>query len=81
MPVADSSRWIFAQKGSLSVGPSVRPAVSLPASTVGIHTILLPERPAISSATGFSPPTAWFNVIAPKACIPGTAFVTTFARS
>ena len=81
MPSAASSRWILAQNGSLVLGPSTRPAVSLAASTVGIHTILAPERPASSTATGFNPPILWLSVRAPKAWIPGTARQTTLARS
>jgi hypothetical protein len=49
----------------------------LAASTVGIQTILQPDRPASSTATGLIPPMLWLSVIAPKARIPGTAFVTT----
>src|SRR5260370_39150259 len=81
MPVSASSNWILAQKGSLVLVPSGLPAVSLAASTVGIQTILLPDRPASSTATGFSPPTLWFSTIAPYARIPGTALATTLARS
>ena len=53
--------------------PSSRPAVSFCASTVGIQTILQPERPASSTATGFKPPTLWFSVRAPNTRLPGTA--------
>ena len=49
MPVAASSSWICAQKGSFLLVPPGRPAVSLAASTVGIQTILQPERPASST--------------------------------
>src|SRR5437660_11168348 len=81
IPVAANSRWILAQNGSLVVGPSTRPAVSFAASTVGNQTILLPDRPAISTATGLNPPMEWLSTIAPYAEIPGTALVTTLARS
>jgi hypothetical protein len=70
----------LAQNGSFSVDAD-RPAVSFSASTVGNQTILHCERPASSTATGFKPPTLWLSVIAPKALMPGTAFVTTWARS
>ncbi len=56
-------------------------ADSLTESTVGIHTVRAPSRAAISTASGFIPPTARFIAIAPSASIPGTAARTTLARS
>ena len=43
----------------------VRPAVSAGESTVGIQTMRAPSRAAISTASGFIPPTAWFSVERP----------------
>ena len=40
-----------------------------------------PSRAAISTAIAFRPPTAWLSVIVPSARTPGTAAVTTAARS
>ena len=51
----------FGPKRKLFVAAVGRPAVSFSASTVGIQTSLQPERPAISTATGLRPPTAWFK--------------------
>ena len=54
---------------------------SFSASTVGIHTVCAPSRPAISTASGFMPPTARFSDSAPRTSAPGTAARTTEARS
>ena len=81
-PSPRSSCWSFAQSGTLSPGfGSVRPAVSAGESTVGIQTIRAPSRAAISTASGFIPPTARFSVIVPTARTPGTTAETICARS
>jgi hypothetical protein len=54
---------------------------SLTESTVGSHTVRAPSRAATSTARGFRPPTAWLRTIAPKQWKPGTAALTTEARS
>ena len=80
-PSPCSSCWIRAQSGTLSPGfGSVRPAVSAGESTVGIQTIRAPSRAAISTASAFIPPTAWFRVRVPITWTPVTP-ETTVARS
>ena len=60
--------------GTLSPGfGSVRPAVSAGESTVGIQTMRAPSRAAISTASAFIPPTAWFSVSVPTTSTPGTS--------
>ena len=61
-------------------GPS-GPAVSAGESTVGIQTMRAPSRAAISTASAFIPPTAWFSVSVPSTRTPGTTPETTCARS
>jgi len=81
-PSECSSCWRLAHRGTLSPGfGSVRPAVSAGESTVGIQTMRAPSRAAISTASAFIPPTAWFKVIVPIACTPGTTRDTIWARS
>ncbi len=80
-PSSRSSCWRRAHCGTLSPGfGSVRPAVSAGESTVGIHTMRAPSRAAISTASGFIPPTAWLSVRLPTTSRPVTA-ETTCARS
>ena len=68
--------------GGLAPGAiSWPPVISLSESTVGSHTVLAPSRAAISTASGFMPPTARFSVTAPKTSTPGTTPLTTRARS
>ncbi len=58
MPSAGELALDFCPEGEFRFfPPSGRPAVSFSASTVGIQTILQPERPASSTATGLKPPT------------------------
>ena len=81
-PSECSSCWSLAQSGTLSPGlGSVRPAVSAGESTVGIQTIRAPSRAAISTASAFMPPTAWFSVIVPIARTPSATPDTIDARS
>ena len=81
-PSSRSSCWSVAHCGTLSPGFGlVRPAVSAGESNVGIQTIRAPSRAAISTASGFIPPTAQFSVIVPIACTAGTAAETICARS
>ena len=47
--------------------------LSLTESTVGSQTVRAPSRAAISTATGFMPPTARLSAIAPSTSTPGTA--------
>ena len=49
--------------------------------TVGSQTIRAPWRAATSTAVALSPPTAWLSMIVPSASTPGTAALTTAARS
>ena len=81
-PSPRNSCWSLAHCGTLSPGfGSVRPAVSAGESTVGIQTISAPSRAAISTASGFIPPTAQLSVIVPNARTPSTAWETICARS
>ncbi len=81
-PRPRSSCWSPAQIGTLSPGfGSVRPAVSAGESKVGIQTIRAPSRAAISTASGFMPPTARLSVSVPITRTPGTTPETTCARS
>ena len=48
---------------------------------MGSHTIRAPWRAATSTAVALRPPTEWLSVIVPSALMPGTAAVTTAARS
>ena len=60
---------------------SSRPAGSLNESKVGIQTIPQPTRAATSTAIGLRPPTARLSVIDPITSVPGSAALTTAARS
>ena len=71
-PARPRRRARAAPAGSAPTAAPWRPAVgrdraraSLTASTVGSQTIRAPSRAAISTASGFSPPTAPFSVIVP----------------
>src|SRR3954451_14689124 len=55
--------------------------ISFSELTVGSHTMRAPWRAATSTAVALSPPTEWLSVIVPSARTPGTAAVTTAARS
>ncbi len=71
-----------AHAGGLAPWPrGAWPAISLTASTVGIHTTRAPLRAAISTATGLMPPTDRLSTIAPSTITPGTVARTTAARS
>ena len=82
-PSSRSSCWSRAHCGTLSPGfGSVRPAVSAGESTVGIQTMRAPSRAAISTASAFIPPTAWFSVKRRRSTsTSGTRPETTCARS
>ena len=81
-PAARSSRWSSIQTGILAPGGNcVSSPLSLTESTVGSQTVRAPSRAAISTATGFIPPTARLSAIAPSTSTPGTAARTTAARS
>ena len=67
--------------GMAPSGSSARQERWLSESTVGNQTTLAPPRPAISTATGFMPPTEAFSVIAPRASTSGTRRRTCSARS
>ena len=83
IPRARRSCCSCAQAGRFAPGGgSVRPAVSFAASSVGSHTVRAPSRPAISTASGFSPPTEAFRVMEPRHRTPsGATEPTTCARS
>ena len=61
--------------------PSTRPAVSFSASTVGIQTILQPAAPRNLDRDRIQPADAVIERQGAERPIPGTAFVTTCARS
>ena len=81
-PASRSSSSKRTQTGTLPSGSAARTSCcSFSELTVGSHTIRAPSRAAISTATGFSPPTARLSVIAPIVSTSGTAALTTRARS
>ena len=83
MPCSRSSAWMRAHNGLATPSGYTRsraPA-SFTASTVGSQTMRAPSRAAISTASGFRPPTAAFSVSVPTTSMPATARSTTCARS
>ena len=77
-PASRSSSSKRTQTGTLPSGSAARTSCcSFSELTVGSHTIRAPSRAAISTATGFSPPTARLSVIAPMVSTSGTAALTT----
>ena len=81
IPCSRRSSWTFTHTGTLAPGGASRSCASFSESTVGNHTMRAPSRAAISTASGFMPPTARFREIAPSTSIPGTDARTTLARS
>lgn len=82
MPASSRSCCSRAHMGGVAPsGSSARQDRWLSESTVGNQTIFAPPRPAISTATGFTPPTEAFSVMAPRAWASGTTARTSSARS
>ena len=71
---ARRSRCSSTQTGSLRARRERRVSspLSFTESTVGNQTVRAPSRAAISTATGFIPPTARFSAIGPRTSTPGT---------
>ena len=83
MPWASRSRCSASHIGGVEpAGRSACLSRWLAASTVGIQTIRAPSRAAISTASGFIPPTAALRVSVPSTCTaPFSASFSTAARS
>ena len=69
------------QTGTFAPGGASRSCASFCESTVGNQTVRTPSRAAISTASGFIPPTARLSEIAPSVSTSGTTALTTLARS
>ncbi len=81
-PAARSSSSKRTHTGTLPSGSACSTSpISFSELTVGSQTMRAPCRAATSTAVALSPPTAWLSVIVPSAVTPGTAALTTAARS